>query len=186
MRSLGDCFEIIRSLRVHALPGSTQRRFCTISANGVENFRQRTPGNAIDIATALLDAGADVDAEANVYDGRSTTMELVATSIHPERAEVQNELMLLLLDRGADIEHGTDAKNRNAILMSALANGRGSAAEFIARSVELDAVSAAASRATRCAYGATSMYRPRGVARPGMPTSRQAFCMRACTDTWTW
>jgi ankyrin repeat protein len=115
-----------------------------ISANGVENFRQRTPANAIDIARTLLDAGADVDAESNVYGGGSTTLELVATSIHPERAGVQNELMLLLLDRGADIEHGTHVRNRNAILMSALANGRGSAAEFIARRIELDALSAAA------------------------------------------
>ena len=33
-----------------------------VAANGVENFRQRTPGNAVAVARTLLDAGAAPDA----------------------------------------------------------------------------------------------------------------------------
>lgn len=40
-----------------------------ISANGVEDEFQRSPGNACDIATILLDAGAEVDALAECYGG---------------------------------------------------------------------------------------------------------------------
>ena len=76
-----------------------------VSANGVEGYRQRSPRNAVEIAQALLDAGAEVDAEADVYGGGATTLGLVATSVHPEKAGVQLELLDLLLRHGAAIEH---------------------------------------------------------------------------------
>lgn len=38
-----------------------------VAANGVENHRQRTPANALAIARALLDAGAEPDALADFY-----------------------------------------------------------------------------------------------------------------------
>jgi hypothetical protein len=53
-----------------------------VGANGVEGFRQRTPKNAVQVAAVLLDAGADIDAIADMYGG-SNTLGLVATSIHP-------------------------------------------------------------------------------------------------------
>src|SRR5258706_16467940 len=40
-----------------------------IAANGVEGDRQKTPANAVEIALALLKAGAEVDALADMYDG---------------------------------------------------------------------------------------------------------------------
>ena len=52
-----------------------------VGANGVEGFRQRTPANIVRIAEALIDAGADIDAEADMYGGGSRTLMLVATSI---------------------------------------------------------------------------------------------------------
>src|SRR5262249_14200854 len=64
-----------------------------VSANGVEDFRQRTPKNIVDLAKLLLEAGADVNAESNAYGGRSTTLGLTATSYHPEAAGVQLSLM---------------------------------------------------------------------------------------------
>src|SRR5262245_27727805 len=40
-----------------------------VAANGVEDFRQKTPPNAVAVATTLLEAGAEVDALANTYGG---------------------------------------------------------------------------------------------------------------------
>jgi ankyrin repeat protein len=110
-----------------------------VSANGIEDFRQRTPSNIVDIARLLLDAGADVNAESDAYAGHSMTLGLVATSIHPEVAGVQIELMELLLDRGAMIERVPGEAVR-----ACLANGRPLAARFLAgRGAYLDLENAA-------------------------------------------
>ena len=77
-----------------------------VSANGVENYRQHTPANIVAIARRLLDAGAEVDAEADVYGGGVKTLGLTVTSAHPRLAGVQNELADLLLSRGARLESG--------------------------------------------------------------------------------
>jgi len=102
------------------------------SANGVEGYRQRTPQNIIEITRVLLDAGAEVDAEADVYGGGSTALGLVGTSIHPFKAGVQNPLMQLLIDRGAEIDHPTGAGNESSAVLGCLANGRGEAAVYLA------------------------------------------------------
>jgi len=98
-----------------------------VSANGVEGYRQRTPKNVVEIAALLLRAGAEIDAEADVYGGGCTTLGLTATSGHPERAGVQEALMRLLLKHGAKIKDG--------LVRTCLANGRGRAAEFLAERV---------------------------------------------------
>jgi ankyrin repeat protein len=74
-----------------------------VSANGVEDYRQVTPPNILDITRTLLDAGASVDATSDAYGGGSTTIGLVATSAHPRLAGVQLALIDLLADRGAVI-----------------------------------------------------------------------------------
>ena len=113
---------------------STRRHHATllhyISANGVEDYRQKTPINIVPIAQLLVQSGADVNASADIYGG-STTLDLVATSLHPERAGVQDALMQLLLDYGAKV----DPLNQPAggILTACLANGRFHAAEFLAQ-----------------------------------------------------
>lgn len=115
-----------------------------VSANGVEGYRQRTPRNAPRIARMLLDAGAEVDAEANVYGGRCTTLGLTATSVHPERAGVAEELMQLLLDRGAALDHPSMCGSRHSAVTGCLANGRPRAAAFLAdRGAPLDLSGAA-------------------------------------------
>lgn len=107
-----------------------------LAANGVENYRQRTPANAVAIGTTLLDAGADVDAEADMYGGGATTLGLVATSVHPQRAGVQQALMELLLRRGARLDDG--------IVNACLANGQPDAATYLAdRGARLDLTAAA-------------------------------------------
>src|SRR5882762_8669039 len=40
-----------------------------VSANGVEGYRQKSPANAARITELLIEAGAAVDAEADVYGG---------------------------------------------------------------------------------------------------------------------
>ena len=106
-----------------------------VSANGVENFRQRTPANVVTIAHRLLDAGADVNAEADVYGGGATTLGLVVTSAHPRQAGVQSALADLLLDRGARMARG--------IVRSCLMNGCPEAATQLAdRGATLDFVEA--------------------------------------------
>jgi ankyrin repeat protein len=102
-----------------------------VSANGVEGYRQKTPRNAVKIAETLLEAGADVDAEAEVYGGGATTLGLVGTSVHPFVAGVQNPLMQVLLDHGAEIDHPKSAGSSNAVV-GCLANGRGEAAIYLA------------------------------------------------------
>lgn len=115
-----------------------------VSANGVEGYRQKTPKNAVKIAKVLLDAGADVDAEADVYGGGATTLGLVATSVHPYLAGVQNPLMQILLDHGAEMDHKTSGGNQQTSVKSCLANGRGEAAVYLAeRGAKLDLEAAA-------------------------------------------
>jgi len=111
-----------------------------ISANGVEDFRQKTPKNIIGIAKLLLNAGADVNAESDAYGGRSTTLGLTATSCHPEDAGVQLPLMELLIAHGAII----DGPDGGSAVTGCLHNGRGQAAEFLAsRGARLDLEGAA-------------------------------------------
>ncbi|MEO8658429.1 MAG: ankyrin repeat domain-containing protein [Bryobacteraceae bacterium] len=95
-----------------------------VSANGIEDFRQKTPANILEITKLLLDAGADVNAESDAYGGRSTTLGLTATSCHPAEAGVQLALIDLLITRGATIDDGA--------VLACLHNGRGEAAEDLA------------------------------------------------------
>lgn len=139
----GDVGELDRLLAahehlVHARSSREHRATLLhyVSANGVEKYRQRTPPNIMVIARRLLDAGAGIDAEADVYGGAWTALGLVVTSAHPRRAGVQNELADLLLDRGARVDPG--------IVRSCLANGcPEAAAHMAARGAPLDLEEAA-------------------------------------------
>ena len=86
-----------------------------VAANGVEDYRQITPHNILNVARVLLDAGADVNAESEAYGGGSMVLALTATSAHPRRAGVQIPLIDLLLEHGAIVNA--------SIGRDALANG---------------------------------------------------------------
>ena len=128
-RFLGKNPELIRarSAREH---GATLLHY--VAANGVESYRQITPKNILAITKLLLDAGAEVDATASVYGGGCTTLGLVATSAHPRQAGVQNKLIQLLLDRGAQVERQNIGGNNQGAVMACLANGCPEAAEYLA------------------------------------------------------
>ena len=116
-----------RSARPH---GATLLHY--VGANGVEQERQRTPKNIAEITEILLQAGADVDAAANMYGGGCTALGLAATSVHPEKAGVQEELLEALLRHGAKMD---------SLVGACLANGRRKSAEYLAsRGASLDFV----------------------------------------------
>jgi ankyrin repeat protein len=129
-----------RSAREH---GATLLHY--VSANGVEGYRQKTPTNIVEITKRLLDSGADIAATCDVYGGGATALGLAATSIHPANTGVMNELLGLLLDRGASMEQRSTAGHGKGILFACLANGQPGAARYLAsRGAPMDFVSAAA------------------------------------------
>jgi hypothetical protein len=104
-----------------------------VAANGVEDYRQTTPASAVEITQILLDAGAEADATADIYGSHDTALGLVATSIHPEQAGLQESLMSLLLARVGPAALSADSKKgEKNLVASCLANGRLRAAEFLA------------------------------------------------------
>ncbi|MFL5240781.1 MAG: ankyrin repeat domain-containing protein [Gemmataceae bacterium] len=102
-----------------------------IAANGVEGGRQKTPANAVEIAKILLEAGAEVDALADMYDNKCTTMSMLVSSCHPAKAGVQAALAETLLDYGAAL-NGPGSAWQSAIV-TALAFGYHGTAEALAR-----------------------------------------------------
>jgi ankyrin repeat protein len=115
-----------------------------VAANGVEGYRQRTPKNAVDVARLLLDAGAEVDALADLYGQGCTTMSLLVSSCHPAEAGLQVPLVNLLLDYGVSIE-GDGSGRWSSPLMTALAFGYTRTAEALAaRGARTDSLPAAA------------------------------------------
>ena len=114
-----------------------------VGANGVEGGRQKTPGNAVEVAKILLDAGAEVDALADMYEAKCTTMSMLVSSCHPAKAGLQAALAETLLDYGAALD-GPGSAWQSALL-TALAFGYLSAAEALARrSAPLNNLAAAA------------------------------------------
>jgi ankyrin repeat protein len=114
---------------------STRRHHATllhyVGANGVESGRQKTPANAVEVARLLLDAGADVDALADMYDNKCTTMSMLVSSSHPAEAGLQVALAETLLDYGAALD-GPGSAWQSA-LMTALVFGYLDTAEALAR-----------------------------------------------------
>ncbi len=75
-----------------------------VAANGVEDERQSTPANAVDVANILIDAGAEIDA--TFLDGKSGTTPLVSlvTSFHPHKSGVAAELVRVFVNAGARVD----------------------------------------------------------------------------------
>ena len=77
-----------------------------VSANGVENHRQKSPQNSGQVARQLLNAGAEPDARSDSYGGgdAQTALCLTVSSGHPHDAGVQGEIVTALLDGGANVD----------------------------------------------------------------------------------
>jgi hypothetical protein len=147
----GDAVTLGRVLRDHPTlirARSTREHGATllhyVSANGVEGYRQVSPSNAAEIAEILLAAGADVDAEADVYEGRCTPLGLVATSGPPFVAGVQQKVIDVLLNHGARLDLPGSVGHRDGLVRGCLSNGQPQAAEYLAsRGAPLDLSAAA-------------------------------------------
>lgn len=110
----------------------------------MEDFRQRTPPNAVDVARALLAAGAEVDAVARTYGGGpwQTPLNLLVSSVHPARAGVQAALVDVLAGHGAAVD---GVEDDGTPLLTALAFHYPAAAEALVRcGARVDSLSAAA------------------------------------------
>jgi ankyrin repeat protein len=103
-----------------------------VAANGVEAYRQKTPSNAVEIARALLKAGAEPDALADMYGAECTTMSMLVSSSHPAEAGLQAHLVELLLDFGAAIE-GRGTRKWGGPPVTALVFGMSDAAKALVR-----------------------------------------------------
>jgi len=115
-----------------------------VAANGVEGYRQKTPQNAVAVATMLLRAGADPDALADMYGGQHATMSLLVSSDHPARAGLQVALVDTLVDFGAAVE-AAGSGDWTSPLMTALAFGFVMAADvLVRRGARVDMLAAAA------------------------------------------
>jgi ankyrin repeat protein len=126
---LGDRPQLVRerSTRLHK---ATLLHY--LSANGVEDYRQKSPKNAVEVAEILLKAGAQADALAETYGGGAaqTTLCLLVSSVHPAKAAVQAPLVETLLDYGAAVN---GLEDDGGPLMTALDFGYLEAAETLAR-----------------------------------------------------
>ena len=72
-----------------------------VGSNGVETYRQKVPMNLAEITRLLVNAGADLNATANMYGGGSTALGLLVTSDHPAKAGVTGDVLKVLVDAGA-------------------------------------------------------------------------------------
>jgi ankyrin repeat protein len=150
-----------------AVHGATLLHY--IAANGVEGYRQKSPPNAADIAKALLDAGAEPDAVADMYGGKATTMSMLASSTPPHEAGTQVPLGEVLIDYGAAVEP-TGSGAWTSPLLTALAFGFIDFARVLARrGARVETLSAAAGlgladRASELLPGASAPDRHRALA----------------------
>ena len=75
-----------------------------LAANGVEDFRQRSPANAPEIARLLLDSGAEVEALCGLGQSGDTPMLALVTSVHPHNRGVATELIEIFVKAGSKVD----------------------------------------------------------------------------------
>lgn len=115
-----------------------------LAANGVEDYRQKSPANAVEVASMLLRAGADPDALADMYGGKHATLPMLVSSSPPAEAGVQVPLVDVLVQFGASVDPIGEGTWRSP-LMTALAFGFTDAAEALVRhGAKVERLSAAA------------------------------------------
>ncbi len=73
-----------------------------VTANGVEDERQKTPENILEITEFLLQQGADPNVMSDAYGGDATLLGSLVSSGHPAEANKQADLVRLLCKYGAD------------------------------------------------------------------------------------
>ena len=115
-----------------------------VAANGVEDYRQKTPPNAVEVARALLEAGADPNSLANLYGGECTTMTLLVSSAHPAEAGLQVALVDVLVDHGADVDPLGTGQWRSPLLTALVFGYVDAARALVRRGASVGTLAAAA------------------------------------------
>jgi hypothetical protein len=152
-----------RSTRTHA---ATLLHY--VAANGVENYRQKTPPNAVEVADLLLSRGSEPDALAFMYDGDCTTMGLLVSSAHPAERGVQVALVDKLVDFGAAPD---GPKCDGDPVLTALIFGYPASADaLVRRGARVDTIVAAAGMGD--VEFVRSCFDADGVLRPDVPVVR--------------
>jgi hypothetical protein len=115
-----------------------------LAANGVEGHNQRSPANAVEVASVLLEGGADPNALAGMYGGQYATLSMLVSSSPPADAGVQVPLIDVLVDAGASVEP-LGSELWGSPLLTALRFGFLAAAEALVRhGARVDGLAAAA------------------------------------------
>jgi ankyrin repeat protein len=115
-----------------------------LAANGVEGYRQLSPPNAVEVATLLLERGAEVDALADMYGGRCTTMSMLVSSTPPAEAGVQVPLVETLVDFGAAVEARGEGAWTSPLMTALVFGFHEAAAALVRRGARVDTLAAAA------------------------------------------
>lgn len=115
-----------------------------LAANGVEDERQRSPTNAVDVARLLLGAGANPDALCDAYGSRCTTLALLVSSTPPAKAGVQLPLVHALIDGGASITRAGEGDWTSPIETALVFGFRDAAQALVDRGAPVDSLAAAA------------------------------------------
>lgn len=115
-----------------------------VAANGVEGYRQRSPGNAVDVTTVLLDAGADVNAVAKMYGGDCATLPMLISSSPPADRGVQVPLVNLLLQCGASIDGVGESAWQSPVRTALLFGFVDAAAAVVAHGARVESLQIAA------------------------------------------
>ncbi len=115
-----------------------------LAANGVESYRQRSPGNAVEIATILLDAGADPNALQDSYGGQNTALSMLVSSSPPKDAGVQVPLIDVLVDYGAALTPGGQGAWTSPLETALVFNMCEAASALVKRGAPIDTLAAAA------------------------------------------
>jgi len=87
-----------------------------VSANSVEDERQKTPDNILDITKFLLEQGADPNVFSDAYGGNTSLISSVVSSAHPAHANKQSDLVMLLCQYGAQPDINDNAPLKTAIV----------------------------------------------------------------------
>jgi hypothetical protein len=114
-----------------------------LGANGVEHGRQRSAVTAPVIARLLLEAGADANALADLYNERCTTMSMLVSSTPPHDAGVTLGILDALLAHGAQVT-GTGSAWQSAVRTALMFGFRDTAEGLVARGAPVAALDEAA------------------------------------------
>ena len=140
--------DLVRARSTRITPFDPPRHRATLlhylAANGVEDHRQVSPPNAVEIARQLLERGAEVDALADMYGSQCTTMSMLVSSTPPAQAGVQVPLIETLIDFGAAVEARGNGAWTSPLLTALVFAFTGAAEALVRRGARVDTVAAAA------------------------------------------